>query len=73
MMFVILLLFIGCLMGGIHLWNKKRMLSLLLFSPLLIALIVVSYIVYQMSYHKNPNSLNVSFYKEKDTYVVKGK
>ena len=73
MMFVILLLFIGCLVGGVRLWKKRRMLSILLFSPLLIVILVVSYIMYQMNYHTNPDSLNFSVYKEKETYVVKGK
>jgi hypothetical protein len=73
MTFIILLLFIGCLIGGIRLWKKKRILSLLLFSPLLITTIVVGYILYQMNYHTTSNSLNLSVHKEKETYVVKGK
>ncbi|GMB08348.1 hypothetical protein [Thermolongibacillus altinsuensis] len=72
-MSIILAIVICCAVAGSLLWSKRRVLSLILFTPLLTILALSGYVAYQSWYHTTPDSLHLSVHKENETYVVKGK
>ncbi|WNB91798.1 hypothetical protein [Bacillus sp. NEB1478] len=69
---IILFIIIGCVVAGIRLWKRKRILSLVLFSPAMITIGFIGYFIYESSYHTNPDSVQFSVQKENHTYYVTG-
>lgn len=72
MTLIAMIIVIGCAVGGNLLWRKRRVVSLILFGPLLTVLAFIGYVVYQSWYHTTPDSLQLSVHKENETYIVKG-
>lgn len=56
----------GCTIAGSLLWRKRRIISLMLFIPLLTVLVFGGYIMYQSWYHTTPDSLQLSVRKENE-------
>ncbi|MCK1982017.1 MULTISPECIES: hypothetical protein [Peribacillus] len=73
MSLIAMIIIIGCIFGGIRFWKRKRILSIILLSPLLIVFTFFGYFVYQTSYHTTPDSLELSVHKENETYLVEGR
>lgn len=76
MTLIAMIIVTGCTIAGSLLWRKRRIVSLMLFIPLLTVLLTVlvfgGYIMYQSWYHTTPDSLQLSVRKEHEMYVVEG-
>lgn len=68
-----MIIIIGCIFGGTRLWKRKRILSIILLSPLLTVFTFFGYFVYQSSYHTTPDSLEFFVHTENETYFVEGR
>ncbi|WP_027408376.1 hypothetical protein [Anoxybacteroides tepidamans] len=71
-MAITLAVIIGCAVAGIFLWKKRRALSLILLSPLLLVFAFLGYVSYHSVYHTTPDSLRLTVHKENNKYVVDG-
>lgn len=72
MLIIILILTVMSFVYGIRFWKKSRLLSFLLFSPVLLILLFIGYVVFNYNYHTSPDCLKFTIQKEKRTYIVKG-
>ena len=76
MTLIAMIIVTGCTIAGSLLWRKRRIVSLMLFIPLLTVLLTVlvfgGYNMYQSWYHTTPDSLQLSVRKENEMYVVEG-
>jgi hypothetical protein len=66
MTLIAMIIVTGCTIAGSLLWRKRRIVSLILFIPLLTVLVFGGYIMYQSWYHTTPDSLQLSVRKENE-------
>jgi hypothetical protein len=66
MTLIAMIIVTGCTIAGSLLWRKRRIVSLMLFIPLLTVLVFGGYIMYQSWYHTTPDSLQLSVRKENE-------
>ena len=57
MTLIAMIIVTGCTIAGSLLWRKRRIVSLMLFIPLLTVLVFGGYNMYQSWYHTTPDSL----------------
>jgi len=73
MLIMLLAVILFSAIAGIFFWNKRRILSFIFFSPLIIVFVLTGFVIYHSGYQTTPDSLHLTVHKKNNIYTVKGK
>ncbi|MGG1401628.1 hypothetical protein ABE288_27985 [Bacillus salipaludis] len=69
---VAIIIIIGFFILAIRFWKTRRIVSLLILTPVFLVLLFVGYVLFNSWYHTTPDSLNFTVQKENQSYTVTG-